>query len=75
LLRNVGGGLPLALLPDAPLLAIGEGILDFDNLFSWLYVQGKTPILILEPHEEKAVIPALEGLAGLLSIYPIIPHV
>jgi hypothetical protein len=28
-----------------------------------------------ETHEEKAVIPALEGLAGLLSIYPIIPHV
>ena len=54
-------------------LAIGEGILDFDNLFSWLYAQGKTPILTLEPHEEKAVIPALEGLAGLLSTYPIIP--
>ncbi|MBW1926663.1 MAG: sugar phosphate isomerase/epimerase [Deltaproteobacteria bacterium] len=54
-------------------LAIGEGILDFDSLFSWLYAQKKTPILTLEPHEEKAVIPALEGLAGLLSTYPIIP--
>ncbi len=54
-------------------LAIGEGILDFDSLFSWLYAHGKTPILTLEPHEEKAVIPALEGLAGLLSTYPIIP--
>jgi sugar phosphate isomerase/epimerase len=53
-------------------LAIGEGILDFDSLFSWLYAHRKTPILTLEPHEEKAVIPALEGLAGLLSIYPII---
>jgi sugar phosphate isomerase/epimerase len=54
-------------------LAIGEGVLDFDSLFSWLYVQGKTPILTLEPHEEEAVIPALEGLAGLLNTYPIIP--
>jgi sugar phosphate isomerase/epimerase len=54
-------------------LAIGEGVLDFDSLFSWLYAHGKTPILTLEPHAEEAVIPALEGLAGLLSTYPIIP--
>ena len=54
-------------------LAIGEGILDFDSLFSWLYVQGKIPILTLEPHEKAAVIPALKGLAGLLGKYPIIP--
>ncbi|MBW1670174.1 MAG: sugar phosphate isomerase/epimerase [Deltaproteobacteria bacterium] len=54
-------------------LAIGEGILDFDSLFSWLYAQGKIPILTLEPHEEAAVIPALKGLAGLLDNYPIIP--
>lgn len=54
-------------------LAIGEGIIDFDSLFSWLYAQGKTPILTLEPHEESAVIRALDGLAGLLDIYPILP--
>ncbi|MEA1867617.1 MAG: sugar phosphate isomerase/epimerase [Thermodesulfobacteriota bacterium] len=54
-------------------LAIGEGVLDFDSLFSWLYAQKKTPILTLEPHEEEAVIPTLKGLAGLLDTYPIIP--
>jgi len=54
-------------------LAIGEGIIDFDGLFSWLYEQGKSPILTLEPHKEKAVMPTLKGLARLLDTYPIIP--
>lgn len=54
-------------------LAIGEGIMDFDGLFSWLYEQRKSPILTLEPHDEKAVLPALKGLARLLDTYPIIP--
>ncbi len=54
-------------------LAIGEGIMDFDGLFSWLYGERKRPIVTLEPHDEKAVLPALEGLARLLDRYPIIP--
>nr|HDM99500.1 sugar phosphate isomerase/epimerase [Deltaproteobacteria bacterium] len=53
-------------------LAIGEGVLDFDSLFSWLYGHGKTPILTLEPHEESALMPTLKGLARLLNTYPII---
>lgn len=53
-------------------LAIGEGVLDFNRLFSWLYAQKKVPIMTLEPHEEKAITPAFEGLARLLDTYPLI---
>ncbi|OPL17205.1 MAG: hypothetical protein AVO38_05235 [delta proteobacterium ML8_D] len=53
-------------------LAIGEGVLDFDSLFSWLYARSKTPVMTLEPHEESALMPTLEGLARLLNNYPII---
>ncbi|NIA08374.1 MAG: TIM barrel protein [Nitrospiraceae bacterium] len=52
-------------------LAIGEGVMDFDGLFSWLYEKKKRPIMTLEPHNEKAVLPALKALARLLEIYPI----
>ena len=55
-------------------LPIGHGILDFDSLFSWLHVHRKSPIITLEPHEKEGVIPALEGLAGLLETYPVILH-
>jgi sugar phosphate isomerase/epimerase len=45
-------------------LAIGSGIVDFNNLFRYLKT-GKTPspIITLEPHAEQALWPSLEYLA------------
>lgn len=50
-------------------LPIGEGICDFDSLFSWLEREGKCPVFTLEAHDEQAVFPSIEGLGHLLDRY------
>ena len=52
-------------------LPMGEGICDFDRLFSWLEKKEKCPVLTLEAHDEHAVFPSIEALGHLLNKYSI----
>ncbi len=52
-------------------LPVGQGVCDFDSLFSWLEKQGKCPVLTLEAHDENAVFPSIESLGRLLDRYSI----
>ncbi|HID98013.1 MAG TPA: sugar phosphate isomerase/epimerase [Thermodesulfobacteriaceae bacterium] len=51
-------------------LPIGRGTVNFTGLFEWLVSEGINPIFTLEPHSEKDVFAAIEGLARLLRLYP-----
>ncbi len=46
-------------------LAPGEGIIDFEFLFSWLSKRGIKPLITLEAHDEKTVIPGLLAIDRL----------
>jgi sugar phosphate isomerase/epimerase len=49
-------------------LAIGSGIINFGKLFEYIRTSKKSsPIITLEPHEERALWPSLEYLARELS--------
>ncbi len=50
-------------------LAPRQGVIDFDLLFSWLSERGMRPVLTLEAHDEKTVIPGLLAVGELVDKY------
>ncbi len=46
-------------------LAVGQGCLDFNALFNWITTHGKRPVLTIEAHNERAVLPSLENVTRL----------
>lgn len=52
-------------------LPVGKGILNFNELFKFLYEEKITPIITLETRGSQEVFIALEAIAKLLEKYPI----
>ncbi len=50
-------------------LAPGDGIIDFDMIFSWLSKRGIRPVFTLEAHDEESVIPGLMAIGKLIDKY------
>ena len=52
-------------------LAPGQGVIDFDLLFSWLSKRGIKPVITLEAHDERTVVPGLLAIDRLKEQYNI----
>lgn len=50
-------------------LAVGQGVFDFDYLFTFLKDNGIKPGITVEPHREEAITPTFAALAELLNKY------